>query len=112
MTELFAGFSGLRGRAERATAGDHPLVICLHGGSYSSAYFDIASYSPIERADALGVPILAPDRPGYGDTPALAPENTPALAPEKMTLQGNADLLTSAIGVAWERHRGRPRASC
>lgn len=100
-TELFAGFSGLRGRAERATAGDHPLVIALHGGTYSSAYFDIAGYSLIARADALGVPILAPDRPGYGDTPALAPE--------KMTLQGNADVLARAIGEAWVRHRGEAK---
>jgi pimeloyl-ACP methyl ester carboxylesterase len=98
MSELFAGLSGRRGTTERRIDADHPLVVALHGGTYTSAYFDLPGYSLIRRAEALGVAILAPDRPGYGESPALALE--------KMTLQGNADALAPAIGEAWDRYRG------
>ena len=97
MTELFSSLSGRRGKPERAIDADYPLVIALHGGAYTSAYFDLPGYSLIERAVNLGIPILAPDRPGYGDSPAIRPEN--------MNLQGHADFLAPAIGEAWERYR-------
>ena len=34
-------------------AADVPLVIALHGGTYTSTYFDIPGYSLLDRAAAL-----------------------------------------------------------
>jgi pimeloyl-ACP methyl ester carboxylesterase len=75
-------------------AADVPLVIALHGGTYTSTYFDIPGYSLLDRAAALGVPIVAIDRPGYGGS-------TP-LAPEESTILKNADVLDEVIGELWE----------
>src|ERR1700690_2289096 len=47
-------------------AKDVPLIIALPGGTYTSTYFDIPGYSLLDRAAALGIPIIALDRPGYG----------------------------------------------
>ncbi|KAJ5101126.1 hypothetical protein N7456_007178 [Penicillium angulare] len=51
-----------------------PLLVCLHGGSYDSEYFDATpEYSITQISDALGIPVVSIDRPGYGDStqPAL-----------------------------------------
>ncbi|CAH1653337.1 alpha/beta fold hydrolase [Chelatococcus asaccharovorans] len=45
-----------------------PLLICLHGGSYTSHYFNYRSQGSdtlIQLAPLLGFPVLALDRPGY-----------------------------------------------
>lgn len=51
------------------------LLVCVHGGGMTSGYFD----SPVDRSLSVmrtlasaGYVVLAPDRPGYGDTPASA----------------------------------------
>ncbi len=73
---------------------DVPLIIALHGGTYSSTYFDIPGYSLLDRAAAAGIPIIALDRPGYvGSTP---------LAPEDATILKNAAVLDQAIGELWQ----------
>ncbi|WP_017522580.1 alpha/beta hydrolase [Pusillimonas noertemannii] len=76
---------------------DYPLIIALHGGTYSSAYFDLPGFSLLERAAALGLPIIALDRPGYGETTPLAPADA--------TVAHNAEWLDDAIGHVW-RHAG------
>ena len=48
-----------------------PLVIALHGGTYTSEYFDIPGYSLLDRAEAAGVPVIALDRPNYGGSSPL-----------------------------------------
>ncbi len=62
----------LSGRYRFPAAGaltkDYPLIVALHGGTYTSAYFDLPRFSLIDRAVVLGMPIIALDRPGYGDT--------------------------------------------
>ena len=51
-------------------AGDVPLIIAVHGGTYTSEYFDIPGHSLLDQAAALGIPIVAVDRPGYrGSSP-------------------------------------------
>lgn len=75
-----------------------PLIVALHGGTYSCAYFDVQGYSLIDRAAALGLPIIALDRPGYGETTALAPHDA--------TIAGNAERLDGILGDIWERHGG------
>ncbi|KAI1325707.1 hypothetical protein F5Y16DRAFT_411309 [Xylariaceae sp. FL0255] len=53
--------------------GDHiyqyrPLIVALHGGSYSSEYFDIhKKHTAALASTGLGVPFVSLDRPCYGD---------------------------------------------
>ena len=82
-------------------ATDCPLIVALHGGTYTSAYFDVPGYSLLDRAEALGIPILAIDRPGYGRSTPLAPADASHAL--------NAELLDSAIGSFWREHGGASR---
>jgi pimeloyl-ACP methyl ester carboxylesterase len=83
-----------RSLAGSPVAQDVPLIIALPGGTYTSTYFDIPGYSLLDRAAALGIPIVALDRPGYaGSTP---------LAPEESTILKNAAVLDQVIGELWE----------
>ncbi|WP_375396693.1 alpha/beta hydrolase [uncultured Sphingomonas sp.] len=70
--------SGRRRIPDRAAAPDvppaeAPLVVALHGGTYTSAYFDLPGFSLLDRAAAAGIPIVALDRPCYGETTPLDP---------------------------------------
>jgi pimeloyl-ACP methyl ester carboxylesterase len=94
-------FGELSGRARLpagARAAHAPLVVAIHGGTYSSAYFDVPGYSLLDRAAAVGIPILALDRPGYGDSPLLPGDGG--------TIRGQAAYLASALEDAWRRHGG------
>ncbi|RFA13190.1 alpha/beta hydrolase [Subtercola boreus] len=84
-------FTG-RSNGVETTAGT-PLVVALHGGTYSSAYFDILGYSLLDRGTAAGVPVIALDRPNYGGSSPLESEDSIILA--------NADVLSAAIGEIW-----------
>ena len=47
-----------------------PIILAIHGGTYSCDYFDVPGYSLLDRARARGFDVLALDRPGYrGSTP-------------------------------------------
>ena len=64
-----------------------PLLVCLHGGSYDSEYFDASPEYSISRiSNALGIPVVAIDRPGYGDT--RQPEVPPTPDTSYAQLQG------------------------
>ena len=71
MTKLFGNVSGLRRDVQWDSDGT-PLVMAVHGGSYTSAYFDLPGHSLLDRAAVNRIPIIALDRPGYGSTPILA----------------------------------------
>lgn len=75
-----------------------PLVIALHGGTYTSEYFDIPGHSLLDNAAALGVPVIALDRPNYVGSSALTSEGSIILA--------NAEVLGEAIGSIWEQYGG------
>jgi pimeloyl-ACP methyl ester carboxylesterase len=79
-----------------ATATHTPLVIALHGGTYTSAYFDIEGHSLLQRAAALGIPTIALDRPGYQGSEPVDPGDSIILA--------NAETLTHTIGELWQQH--------
>ncbi len=87
-------FTGRRRIAESDE--DTPLVIAVHGGGYSSAYFDVPGYSLLDRAAALGVPIIAVDRPGYGGSSPVPAGGSVFLA--------NAAALAHLIGELWQAH--------
>lgn len=88
-------FSGKQWMPEREAAmGDTPLIISIHGGTYTSDYFDVPGYSLLEHAVALGMPIIAIDRPGYGLSTALAPADA--------TIEKNAEVLNDLIGEIWK----------
>ena len=72
-----------------------PLVVAIHGGTYTSLYFDLPGYSLLDRANAIGIPLIAPDRPGYGAS-AKPP-------PEEAGIEHSAMLLDGAIGAMVER---------
>ncbi|HEY5209353.1 MAG TPA: alpha/beta hydrolase [Stellaceae bacterium] len=84
---------------ENALTRDYPLIIAIPGGTYTSNYFDLPGFSLMDRAVALGMPVIALDRPGYGDTTAFAPPDA--------TIANNAERLDAAIGELWQRHGGK-----
>ncbi len=73
-----------------------PLVIALHGGTYTSKYFDIPEYSLLDRGTAAGVPVIALDRPNYGDSTSLESDGS--------IIFDNADVLNAAIGSIWAQY--------
>lgn len=75
-----------------------PLVVALHGGTYTSQYFDIPGHSLLDRAAARGVPVIALDRPNYAGSSPLESADSIIL--------DNAEALGSAIGSIWDQHRG------
>ena len=100
-TDLFGGLSGRRRLPSAPCAPDTPLVIAIHGGTYTSAYFDVPGASLMAQAAALGIPIVAPDRPGYVDSPILPPGEG--------TVRGQAKALTRALHDAWKQYGGGTR---
>lgn len=87
--------SRLSGRSNGVQPCSGPLLVAIHGGTYSSAYFDLPGRSFLQRASANGIAALAIDRPGYGTSPMLASE--------RMNIAGQADFLVDALGDVWER---------
>lgn len=86
-------FSGRQVVPSHADGAPRPLIIALHGGTYTSAYFDIAGHSLLQRAALLDIPVIAIDRPGYGTSTALAPADS--------TIERNAAVLDALIGEIW-----------
>jgi pimeloyl-ACP methyl ester carboxylesterase len=97
LSDLFGGLSGRWKGGARATSVS-PLIIAVHGGTYTSRYFDVPGHSLFSQAAEIGLPILAPDRPGYGESVELPESDS--------TLQGNAAFLRQALSEAWERYAG------
>jgi pimeloyl-ACP methyl ester carboxylesterase len=70
-----------------------PLIATLHGGLYTGRYFDVPvppTGSFVDLATRLGHPTICFDRPGYGASGALTPEEN--------TFERQAELLGAAIG--------------
>ena len=85
-----------RRRPGTTSADGAPLVVALPGGTYTSVYFDVPGYSLLERAEALGVSVIAVDRPGYrGSTP---------VEPGESIILRNAEVLEHLVGELWEAY--------
>lgn len=66
------------------------LVVALHGGTYDSAYYDTGDGSLLDAGAALGLCVVALDRPGYGAAAGIAPEHT--------SFAGQTAVLLEAVG--------------
>ena len=82
-------------------AEDYPLVVAIHGGTYTDDYFHIEGYSLAARAAALGIPVFTVNRPAYADS----------VRKEKLdcSIAANAALLNDALSGLWETRRGNAR---
>src|SRR5580692_13125501 len=72
-----------------------PLLAALHGGTYNARYFDVAGSrhgSFMDLAAGLGYSVISFDRPGYGASSALDPDDN--------TFDRHAKLLADAVGQA------------
>jgi len=99
--------AGRRARSTKPEAASRPVVIAIHGGTYTSAYFDVPNYSLLDQALAKGFDIIAVDRPGYGhstpldDAPDLIHKNAEYLnfcVPELLSDLGRPDAPVFLIG--------------
>ncbi len=92
----FTGRTNIGG--DVAPRSGEPLIIALHGGTYSSEYFDIPGHSLLDNATTQGIPVIALDRPNYiGSSP---------LTSEGSIIVDNAEVLGNAIGSIWDEHGG------
>ena len=72
-----------------------PLLVALHGGTYTSEYFSVAggpSGSFLDIAGRNGFAVLTVDRPGYGESTLLAEEEN--------TFARQAEILDGVIAEA------------
>ena len=79
-------------RAQEPVSG-LPLLVALHGGTYTSEYFKVAGSSAgsfVQVANRNGFSVVTIDRPGYGTSDHLADEDN--------TFEGQAEILDEAIG--------------
>ncbi len=72
-----------------------PLIAALHGGTYKAQYFDVAGSdhgSFLDLASGLGYSVMSFDRPGYGASSVLEPDDN--------TFARHTQLLAGAIAQA------------
>jgi pimeloyl-ACP methyl ester carboxylesterase len=77
-------------------AADHPLIVAIHGGTYSGKYFDLRGHSLLDRAAAIGIPAAAVDRPHYGSSTGVPPSDG--------SIMSSALAVNEAIGELWSEH--------
>lgn len=93
--------TGLRTTPKAGVPNQTPLVVALHGGTYSASYFFADDHhSALPMSTALGVPIIAVNRPGYKESTALPP------VPEDSTfLQEEGKYLhTQILPAIWKEY--------
>ena len=92
-----AGNLNLSGRFLPATNGKpRALLVALHGGTYTSKYFDTTQPLLCEFCASLGYSILALDRPGYG-----AAASVPL---DQLSFDGQVPILRSALEQIWDMY--------
>lgn len=102
--EVEVGGQRLSGRAAEPDDNARAIVFALHGGSYSSRYYDLRAASrasALQNYASLGYRVIALDRPGYGAADDVAPE--------ACSFTAQADALRAAVGQLHEdRGEGLP----
>ncbi|MEO6891710.1 MAG: alpha/beta fold hydrolase [Ktedonobacteraceae bacterium] len=89
-----AGTMKLSGRFLPATNGQpRALLVAIHGGTYTSKYFDTPSSSLLDFCASSGYSILALDRPGYGTATSVPVD--------QLSFEGQIPVLQQALEVIW-----------
>src|SRR5579872_2225011 len=89
-----AGNVKLSGRFLPAANGQpRALLVAVHGGTYTSKYFDTAPSRLLELCASLGYSILALDRPGYGTATSVPPN--------QLSFDGQVPILQQALEEIW-----------
>jgi pimeloyl-ACP methyl ester carboxylesterase len=89
-----AGNVKLSGRFLPATNGEpRALLIAVHGGTYTSKYFDTSPSLLLEFCASLGYSILALDRPGYGSATSIPFD--------QLSFDGQVPVLRQALDEIW-----------
>lgn len=93
-----AGSVSLSARVADPAGEPRALIAALHGGTYSSRYYDLPGdhASALDNFAALGYRVIAIDRPGYGATASLREDST--------SFDSQAAILASAISQASQEH--------
>lgn len=92
-----AGDVKLSGRFLPATNGaPKALLVALHGGTYTSKYFDTSPSSLLEFCATLGYSILALDRPGYGTATSVPFD--------QLSFDGQVPILRQALAAIWQEY--------
>jgi pimeloyl-ACP methyl ester carboxylesterase len=87
-------------QADRSTskAIARPMIVCIHGASYNSEYFDAnADYSWSLLANAFDIPIVSIDRPGYGGSTELPDQNVLGDAGTPTPTQRQAEYINCSV---------------
>lgn len=101
MSERFRhriGGQKLSGKLARGGNPALPVILAVHGGTYSCDYFDVPGHSLIELAAARGFDIVAVDRPGYGHSTPL-PEADEIIRTNAEALNAAVPGLLGALGL-------------
>ncbi|KAJ5595559.1 uncharacterized protein N7459_001767 [Penicillium hispanicum] len=86
-----------------------PLLVCLHGGTYDSEYFDASPECSIGQiSDALQVPVIAIDRPGYGEGHHHVP---PATTEVTYAQQQGRYINTKLLPALWRKYQPKSGAT-
>ena len=92
-----AGTMKLSGRFLLAANGQpRALIVAIHGGTYTSKYFDTPSSSLLELCASLGYSILALDRPGYGTATSVPVD--------QLAFDDQVPVLQRALEVIWNEY--------
>ncbi len=92
-----AGTMKLSGRFLPATNGQpRALLVAVHGGTYTSKYFDTSPSLLFELCASLGYSILALDRPGYGTATSVPVD--------QLSFDGQVPVLQQALNEIWNEY--------
>ncbi|KAL8795698.1 MAG: hypothetical protein Q9195_001936 [Heterodermia aff. obscurata] len=106
---VVTGLASLPSRQESSSPFPVPLIVAIHGGTYSASYFFADDqHSALPVASALQVPFIAINRPGYKDSTPI-----PAVPEDSSYLQEVGKYLHHEILPAlWKRYASDVGASC
>lgn len=97
--DVVADGSTLSGRIAHPDGVPLALIVALHGGTYSSRYYDLAGAersSAVRNYASLGYRVVAVDRPGYGATTGAEASSC--------GFDAQAEAIGDAVGLIHAQH--------
>lgn len=81
-----------------------PLIVCVHGGTYTADYFNACPSTSIANLSTpLHIPIIAISRPGYGGSTHLPPPPAPSTGTTFIQETGK-HLHTTILPFLWQKY--------